>query len=147
MTAQAIEIGYDDEVEVYAEDRVPFTQVGDWILLADIPQQAKTLYWALAAHINVTADAGHPAPWTIPKKVWPTRDTLAGFLGMSRGDKIKPYLDALEELGALRIVVTRNPDNPMRQRSTYWVRQQPPPGYAGLRSLTDFYAARRTDQG
>lgn len=122
----------DDHPSVEVGRRAPYTQVGDWVLLAPIPAQAKVLYWALAAHVNV---GEHHT------RVWPIQDTLAGILGLSRGGKVKPYLDALVSIDAVTVKTSRYAGG-MRQRCVYTVHLSPPGSHAEAALLADFYAQR-----
>lgn len=122
-----------EQLEVQVGRRAPYSQVGDWVLLAPIRPSAKTLYWALSAHINTTRDD------TI---VWPTQDMLAEVLGLSRGDKVKTYMDELVAIDAVHIRKARYAGG-LRERSMYTVHQSPPEGYEGLESLREFYVARK----
>lgn len=114
-----------------------FTQVYDWVLFADIPTQAKTLYWALTAHVNSTRAASGD------RVVWPTMDTLAAITGLKRYDKVKRYEDALVAIGAIEVSTFRT-HNGMRRRKKYVVHEVPPAGHVGPTSLASFYAGRHT---
>lgn len=106
--------------------------VGDWILLADIRPPSKVLYWALSGHLNAARG---------DSIVYPTQDDLAAMLGYSEGRKIRQYLDELVAIGAVE--VARSPRN--ARRHVYTVHESPPPGYAGMESLREFYAARHAE--
>jgi hypothetical protein len=122
-----------EQLEIQVGRRAPFTQVSDWVLLAPIRTTAKALYWALSAHINTGRN---------DTAVWPTQDMLAEILGLSRGDKVKTYMD---ELVAIDAVSVRKFRAGMRERSIYTVHQTEPTGHAGLVSLKEFYAARKAN--
>lgn len=119
-----------DEPGVLVDRRAPFSQLGDWLLLAPISPQAKVLYWALQAHVTATGGAGER---------WPTQDALADMMGLSDGRKVRPYLRELEAIDAISVRTA----NGVQQRSLYTVHQAPPAGYANLTSLSAFYAQRR----
>lgn len=132
-----------EQIEVQQGRRNPFTQVGDWILLAPISKQAKLLYWALAAHLSTTRG---------DKNVWPTQAMLAEILDFAPikddpaelrdGRKIRPFLKELVAIGAIEIRKVRSRGR-MRERSIYTVHDTPPPGYDNTKSLQEFYAGRK----
>lgn len=122
-----------EQIRLQAGRRAPFTQVGDWVLLAPIRLQAKILYWGLSAHINTGRG---------DTEVWPTQDMLAEILGFSEGRKIRPFLKELVAIDAVSITTKRYAGE-MRKRSIYTVHQTHPDNYAGHKSLKDFYDARR----
>lgn len=122
-----------EQVECQVGRRAEYTQVGDWVLLAPIRAAAKALYWALSAHVNSGRN---------DTQVWPTLDMLAEIMGLSRGDKVKTYVDELVAIDAVNVAKTRYAGG-LRERSVYTVHQSPPPGYGGLVSLKAFYLARR----
>lgn len=131
-----------EQMVLQAGRRNPFTQVGDWILLANISRNAQLLYWALKAHVNTTRG---------DNEVWPTQATLAELLDFApvKGDlaelrdgrKIRPFLKELVAIEAITIRKIRSPDG-MRERSLYEVHETPPPEYDGITSLKQFYAKR-----
>jgi hypothetical protein len=122
-----------EQLEVQAGRRAPYTQLGDWVLLSPIRNQAKVLYWALSAHINTTrADT----------EVWPTQDMLAELLQLSEGRKIRPFLKELEAIDAIEVRKVRY-NGGMRTRNIYVVNQSPPLGFEGPEKMSEFYAARR----
>ncbi|MFI6029408.1 hypothetical protein [Amycolatopsis magusensis] len=123
-----------EQLEVQTGRRAPFTQLGDWVLLAPIRNQAKVLYWALSAHINTTRG---------DTEVWPTQDMLAEMLGFSEGRKIRPFLAELQAIDAIAIRKARRYAGKMRTRNIYIVHQSPPEEYKDLVSLGNFYEARR----
>lgn len=123
-----------EQLQFQVGRRAPFAQVGDWVLLAAVRAPAKTLYWALSAHINASRD---------DTVVWPTQDMLAEILGLRRGDKVKTYLDELVNINAVEVRKSRRYSTGMRERSTYIVHQSPPSGFTGLGSLQEFYTERK----
>lgn len=122
-----------EQLEIQAGRRAPYTQLGDWVLLAPIRNQAKVLYWALSAHINVSRD---------DTEVWPTQDMLAELLQLSDGRKIRPYLKELEAIDAVKIRKVRY-NGSMRTRNIYVVHQSPPQEFEGQEKLADFYKERK----
>lgn len=120
------------ELEIRAGRRAPFSQVGDWVGLAAILPQAKLLYQILEMHVNAVRAADGD------REVWPTQDMLAAMVGLSRGDKIKPHIDALVAMQAIEVRKIRYAGG-MRERTIYTVHQTPPEDFAGVRSLQDWY--------
>lgn len=129
----------DDPTEIGEGRRFPFHVVGHWVMLAIDPKTgkilhpaARTLYSILKMHANRdTAEAK------------PSTETLAELMGVSRGDKVTPYLQALVRVGAIDIDVRRTGVNRMRKRNFYTVHESPPPGYTGYLSLAEYYAVRK----
>lgn len=122
--------------------RAPYTQLGDWVMLAPtdvVRHAAKVLYWALSAHLTVKQDDD-----TEPElRVNPTLEMLAAMLGFSRKDKLLPYIDDLEALGAIEVDSELVPGEGNRRRNTYTIHQSPPPEYDHYESLGEFYRAFR----
>jgi hypothetical protein len=126
----------EEQLEIAAGRRTPFTMVGDWVaLIPGLSPQAKALYWHLAMHVSVTrAD-----DW-----VWPSQEVLAEWLGFSRVQSLTRYVDELEAVGALESETIRYAGG-MRQRKRYTVHGTPPEGFTGLMSLKDYYAKRKAE--
>ncbi|WP_067904528.1 hypothetical protein [Nocardia vaccinii] len=115
---------YDDEFPL------PPTTLGDWVMLAPISNDAKALYWVLAAHMSAGSD--------VPK---PTSALLAEVLGYSDSGKIRPLLDELASVDAVNVRTIRDGQ---RNRNAFTIHQTPPENYAGPRDLREFYATRAT---
>lgn len=111
----------------------PFTQVAEWVMVAPINGQAKALYTVLQGHVNTARNDG---------RAWPGMDNIAELLGYSRRQSVLPYLKELVALGAVEVVVEKTPKG---RRNTYLVHATPPPGYQGLLTYADFYAAKQRD--
>lgn len=136
---------HDDEspVGIRLGRRAPYTQLGDWVMLAPtsiVRHAAKVLYWALSAHLNVkqSEDGTGPDP-----QVNPTLEMLAQMLGYSRKDKLLPYIDDLVVLGAIEVSSDLVPGEGNRRRNTYTIHQSPPEEYEHHESLGEFYRAFR----
>lgn len=133
-----------EQLEALAGRRAPFSQVGDWILLAPISKQAKLLYWALKAHVNTSRG---------DSKAWPSQDMLAELLGFAPikdddaqrrdGRKIRPYLKELQAIGAIEAKPGRRYAGQMRQRTVYLIHEEPPPDYEGMTRLDQFHKSRK----
>ncbi|MEZ0073647.1 hypothetical protein [Planotetraspora sp. GP83] len=119
-----------DEVEVRGGRSYPYVTGGEWMLLAPIPNAAKTLYFILRAHVNRERGGN---------RVWPKQVILALLLDLKRGDQVKPYTEALREIGAVDVEYRRYHKG-MRKRIIYTVHEAPPEGYAGALSLAELYA-------
>lgn len=137
MTASTPPVSGEDieeQLEIAAGRRVPFTQLGDWVALTPgLSPQAKTLYWHLSMHVSITRSDD----W-----VWPSQQVLAEWLGFNRVQSVNRYVDELVAIGALEVELVRYAGG-MRQRSRYTVHGTPPEGFAGLVSLKDFYTERK----
>ncbi|WP_329317146.1 helix-turn-helix domain-containing protein (plasmid) [Streptomyces sp. NBC_01278] len=124
--------GSEPEVEIVA-GRMPdvqFTKVPNWVFLSSLKPQAQALYVHLAMHVNTTTRRD--------RKVWPTQETLAARLGLSRVQSLTVYFKQLEELGAIDMELKRYAGN-MRQRYKYTVHLLPPEGYEGPMTQGDWY--------
>lgn len=122
----------DEVLAVRTGTRVPFTMVGDWVLLSDLSPQAKLLYALLAAHINIVEG---------DRKVWPSLETLAGWMGVKQPRSVSKYVDELVEIGALQKEQQRTADG-LRTRNAYYVEGEPPAGLPTPTRFSDFYAQR-----
>lgn len=121
----------DHTLEVSLGRRAPFTQVGDWVLLSGADSDARTLYWALSAHLNTSRD---------DNEVWPGLLTLARILGLKKPENVSKYMLQLEVIGAVEVI--RSTTGLVR-RNRYIVHQTPPSGYCGPQSMADWYALNR----
>lgn len=98
----------------------------EWVIVSGLSPQAQTLYNVMRA----CAD---------PRGLVQIRvSDLANLIGYSRGDKIGRYMRELERGGA---VVTVRP--PGRNRGQWMMREDPPDGYTGPRSLAEWFERRR----
>jgi len=126
----------DEQLEIAAGRRIPFTQVGDWVALAPgLSPQAKALYWHLAMHVSMTREDD----W-----VWPSQEVLAKWLGFNRVQSITRYVEELEAIGAVDREIVRYAGG-MRQRCRYTVHGTPPEDFTGPQSLKEFYARRKAE--
>lgn len=132
-----------EQIEVQAGRRAPYTQVGDWVLLAPVSRQAKLLFWALSAHVNTTRG---------DTEVWPTQSMLAELMDFAPikddpaelrdGRRVRPFLKELVDIDAISVRKVRSRGR-MRERSIYVINMTPPPDYDGLTSLQEFYTRRK----
>lgn len=120
--------------------RYPFHVVGDWIALAIDPAtgkrlspQSRAMYSTLMMHVNHKRGDG---------VVWPGTAALAELSGLSRADKVKPWIDPLVRIQAVEVHVIRWGERMEKSRNIYVVHETPPPGYQGMTSLAEFYADR-----
>ena len=125
----------DEQIEIVAGRRAPFTMLGDWVALSGIDDHAKALYWCLSMHVNVTRG---------DTEVWPSRYTLAEWCGFAKAESVDRYLAQLVDLGAVEIRQHRHAGG-MRARNRYIVHGNPPDDYTGARSLHEWYQRRRAE--
>lgn len=119
-----------DAVEVRGGRKPPAkTEVFDWVPLSGVSPHAICLYNLLRMHVNRERD---------DEEVWTSRLTLAVMMGLSRADKIDPYLAELIKIGAVEKTWAGMP-----RRNRYTVHSLPPPGYAGILSLTVWYQVHK----
>lgn len=91
----------------------PFAMIPQWIFLCpQLKHAAVRLYGVLVSHLN---------QGRTDRTCWPGRDRLALMMGLSRGDKITPYLRQLELVGA--VTIHRGAD-----RNVYEIHSAPPAG-------------------
>ncbi|CAL9432560.1 hypothetical protein SUDANB21_02081 [Streptomyces sp. enrichment culture] len=123
-----------DEVALGDDWPSTYAMVPDWITLhPNLKAQSIRAYAFLAMH----------APTDGRRRIaFPGQASIARALQMSRADKVIPYLRALEHVGAIR---TEEIATPKGRANRYVLRFNPPPGYTGPTSLSDFYGGERTD--
>lgn len=124
----------DEEFETKGGRQFPFSQPGDWVLIADIPHGPKALYVVLYGHINIKLH-GH-------SRCWPTEATLAALLGCTE-KTIRKWIVVLEELGAIDVAEVIDPSTG-HKRLIYTVHQVAPDGYTGCVDYKSWYALRKT---
>ncbi|RSD23947.1 hypothetical protein [Amycolatopsis eburnea] len=120
----------DERTEIRAGRTEPakFAKVPIWLVLnPDVTPQAKALYGALHAHVNVKRGDG---------AVWPALTTIAQMLGYRHRQSLTRYVKELDAVGAIDV------EEVPGRSSIYVVHETPVDGYAGPQTLTDFYAAR-----
>lgn len=119
----------------------PFSMLGDFVALADIPDKSKLIYWVLRMHVNQEAGTN---------KARPLRSTLAELIGLKPGrkadDAVTKYVRPLQEITAVDIEIHRYGTNLMKRRNIYVVHLRPHEAYAGLASLKEYYALRAQHQ-
>ncbi|MEU7620520.1 hypothetical protein AB0B27_31135 [Micromonospora rifamycinica] len=106
-----------------------WTDVHDWVALSGVSPGAICLYVVLRMHVN--RQRGDDMVKT-------SMLTLAVLMGMSRGDKIKGYLDELVKIGAVDVE-----RGGLHRRNQYVVHQLPPDGYTGKITLKAWYEQHR----
>lgn len=102
-----------------------YTDVHDWVMYSGASPEAIALYAILRSHVNRQRD---------DDAVWTSTLTLSVLLKLSRGDKVKPYLDELENLGAISIN-----RGGLHRKNEYVVHALPPDAYTGPTSGPDWY--------
>ncbi|AIG81345.1 Hypothetical protein AJAP_42890 (plasmid) [Amycolatopsis japonica] len=123
----------DTEMAIRHGRGFPYTTVGQWVLLADLPSQSKTLYALLRMHVN-----GQRRDDTC----WPTQATLAGLMRLKKPTDVGKYTRPLVELGAVEIEEVRWGPNRMYKRLIYTVHEAPPGNFGGHITLTSFYGTK-----
>ena len=118
--------------QVVSSELPPYGVKPHWITFR-FSAQANRLYDLYNAHVN--RERGD-------RIVWPTLDDLASMMGLSRGDKVTPYMRELEDGGAIGVrTVTRTGGEGRRYVVT--VRVSPPEGYGGPLQSSDWHRAHR----
>lgn len=117
-----------DEIGVSDDWPTGFAQVPDWITLhPNLKAQSVREYAFLAMH----------APKDGRRRIaFPGQASIARCLQLGRSDKVTPYTRALETAGAVRVEEIATPKG---RAYRYVLRFNPPSGYTGPRSLSDFY--------
>ncbi|RPE26605.1 hypothetical protein [Kitasatospora cineracea] len=126
----------DAELEVQLGRRAPYSQLGDWVRLSGVEDGAASLYWDMGMHINTGRAAEGDT------EVWPGLRTLSRLAGLKKPEAVVPRMLQLEVIGAVEVI--RSTTGLVR-RNRYVLHQTPPPGYAGVRSIGDWYALNRFD--
>jgi hypothetical protein len=104
-----------------------FAKIPHWVLLADVPPRAVVLYGVLVEHVN--RDPENP----MCGRAWPSQDTLADLLGISRRQTVQALVSELERIGACQADVVRAKNG---SRKTYYrVFAEPPNSYQGRVSM------------
>lgn len=103
-----------------------WTQIHDWVMLAEIDAHAKALYTVYRMHINHRRG---------DDMVWPGTVSLARLIGVCRYDRVAKYNKQLVEIGAIDIIKQGMP-----ARNVYVVHSTPPSGYEGPRDIAEWYA-------
>jgi hypothetical protein len=124
----------DGEFDTTLGRQFPYSQPGDWVLLADIPHGPKALYVVLYGHVNI-AKHGH-------SRVWPTEASLAAILGATE-KTIRKWIVELEKLGAIDVAEVIDPSTG-HKRLIYTVHQAAPHGYTGCVDYTAWYKLRKS---
>ncbi|MFF4292181.1 hypothetical protein ACFY0N_00825 [Streptomyces vinaceus] len=124
-----------DVPQVIHSELPPFGLKPHWVTFA-FSAQANRLYDLYNAHVN--RDRGDLI-------VWPTLDDLALMMGLSRGDKVTPYMRELETGGAVDVeTLTKTGGNGRRYVITLKV--HPPVGFTGPIQSSDWHHAKRDSQ-
>lgn len=126
--------GFDDDSDEVVPEEWPtfYTPVPVWVLLCGCSAQAYRMYAFLAEHINNRTPGKRIA--------FPSQKAVAKAMVLKDYRDVAKYRKELAALGAIRFEEFRYAGG-MRRRYRYWVRFNPPEGYTGLLSLTDFYEA------
>lgn len=112
--------------------RPTISQVGDWVLLAPITNEAKVLYWALQAHV------AEPGPGS---RAWSTQAWVAGLLDVPE-EQVPSYARELEAIDAISVVGEVGEVGETNPGWNYTVHLSPPDGYESASSVPEFQAGR-----
>lgn len=119
-------IDNQDEIELRTGRTGPaYTEVHDWVALSGVSPTAGFLYNLLRMHVNRRRG---------DNEVWLSQLTLAVLCSLSRGDKLKPYLDEL--VGIEAIDITRGG---LHRKNAFTVHSLPPAGYAGPLDIKEWH--------
>ena len=111
----------EEVFELEPLDTPKHTQVGHWISFHPyVSPTARQLYVILAGFVN------HHQRQQGNTAAYPSMNLMAMLLGLSRSDKVTPYIDELIWLGAVA-KRTQRTHGGMRARNIYGVRFNPPP--------------------
>ncbi|MFG2677018.1 hypothetical protein [Streptomyces sp. NPDC048445] len=132
MSGEAFAFNEDSDEVVPEEWPTFYTPVPVWVLLCGCTAQAYRMYAFLAEHINNRTPGKRIA--------FPSQKAVAKAMVLKDYRDVAKYREELAALGAIRFQEFRYAGG-MRRRYRYWVRFNPPEGYTGLLSLTDFYEA------
>ncbi len=124
-----------DKVRRGRRSRFRFTQTPQWaLLLQALSDAGYRAYSLLLAHVNEEEADG---------LVWPHQQTLAAMLG-KRSEAVSRVVNReLVPLGLVDVTVERYGANNSRRRNVYTVHEEPPAGWEGIASITEWYAANK----
>jgi hypothetical protein len=111
-----------------------WTQVPEWVTLADVSDRATRLYTVLAAHVNHRRELPDGTP---DRRSFPGQKRIASMLRCSP-DRVRLALRELENIDAIATTVVRWGPNRMKRRNLYTVHLDPPRGYRGEVSITRY---------
>lgn len=121
-----------DDVELRAGRTGPaYTEVHDWVALSGVSPTAGFLYNLLRMHVNRKRG---------DNEVWLSQLTLAVLCSLSRGDKLKPYLDELVAIEAIDI--TRGG---LHRKNAFTVHALPPIGYVGSLDIKEWHERNKAE--
>lgn len=110
--------------------RFKFTQVPQWVMLHPVLSDLGfRVYCILLSRVNTER---------LDNKVWPKQQSIADMLNKHRNTISKIVLDELAPLDLVDIEVERYGTNNSRRRNVYLVHEQPPPGWTGCASVTEW---------
>lgn len=124
-----------DEIRPGRRSRFRFTQTPQWALLyLDLSDAGYRTYSLLLAHVNVTRD---------DNDVWVSQQKIAAMLSKSRERVSRIITKELVPLGLIDVTTERYGANNSRKRNIYTVHEEPPPGWSGWASISEWHAAHK----
>lgn len=113
------------------EPRDFYVRVPEWVVLAGLSPQALALYTVLLGHVNRRRG---------DDIAWPSMNLLADVLGFSKRQSVIRYLNELAGRGIVEVETTASATG---RRNQYTVHRDPPEGYSGVPSFTEFHRDRQ----
>lgn len=127
-----------DEIRPGRRSRFKFTQTPQWaLLLADLSDAGYRAYSLLLAHVSTDRDDA---------LVWPHQKSLAHMLSKRPEAVSRVVTKELVPLGLVDVEVKRYGANNSRRRNVYTVHEEPPEGWQGIASVTEWYAVRKQEK-
>jgi hypothetical protein len=128
-----------DEIRPGRRSRFRFTQTPQWtLLMLSLSDAGYRAYSLLLAHVNTERD---------DTVVWPHQKSLAAMLG-KRPEAVSRVINKeLKPLGLVDVEPVRYGANKSRQRNIYTVHEEPPEGWEGCASISEWYATNRPEVG
>ncbi|MFF9345323.1 hypothetical protein ACF1CG_36890 [Streptomyces sp. NPDC014773] len=128
-----------DEIRVGRRSRFRFTQTPQWaLLMLPLSDAGYRAYSLLLAHVNTQRD---------DTVVWPHQKSLAAMLGKRPEAVSRVITKELKPLGLVDVEPVRYGANRSRQRNIYTVHEEPPEGWEGHASLSEWYADHKPETG
>ncbi|MEU9497014.1 hypothetical protein AB0D73_35295 [Streptomyces sp. NPDC048215] len=118
--------------------RFKTAQTAQWALLMQALSDAGyRTYSLMCAHVSSTRD---------DTDVWPQQKTLAQMMGKRPEAVSRVVNKELIPLGLIEVDTERYGHNNTLRRNIYTVHEEPPPGWEGVASLQEWYAARKKEE-
>ncbi len=126
-----------DEIRPGRRSRFRFTQTPQWALLhLGLSDAGYRTYSLLLAHVSVTRD---------DNDVWVSQQKIGAMLGKRREAISRIIAKELAPLGLVDVTAERYGTNNSRKRNIYTVHEEPPPGWSGWASISEWHAANKQE--